>query len=141
MVLGVSLSDDRRPSRTGRGIRCGQGGFTLLEVLVALTVASIALVAAMRAGGSLAQATAELRLRTYAQWSAENRLSLIRLSGEFPALGRRSFECPVGTVPLRCQEDVFATPNAAFRRIELAVESPADGHRLARMTGFAVNQP
>ncbi len=115
-------------------------GFTLLEVLVALTVASIALVAAMRAGSSLAVASAELRLRTYAQWSAENRLSLIRLSGEFPATGRRAYDCPMGTVPLRCVEDVFATPNAAFRRIELAVENPADGHRLARLTGFAVSQ-
>lgn len=115
-------------------------GFTLLEVLVALTVASIALIAAMRAGSSLAQANAELRLRTYAQWSAENRLSLIRLSGEFPPLGRRSFECPQGAVALRCVEDVFTTPNVAFRRIELAVEHPADGHRLARLIGFAVNQ-
>lgn len=107
---------------------------------MALTVASIALIAAMRAGSSLAQATSELRLRTHAQWSAENRLSLIRLTGEFPALGRRGYECPMGSVPLRCVEEVFATPNAAFRRVELAVENPADGHRLVRLTGFAVNQ-
>lgn len=116
-------------------------GFTLLEVLIALTVASIALMAAMRAGGSLAQASAEMRLRTHAQWSAENRLSAIRLTGEFPPLGRRSFECAIGSVALRCVEEVFATPNPSFRRIELGVENPADRHRLARLTGFAVNQP
>ncbi len=140
MGLGASLSDDRKLTRLGTCRPRAQAGFTLLEVLVALTVASVALVAAMRAGGSLAQSTTELRLRTYAQWSAENRLSLIRLSSEFPPLGKRSFECPVGSVALRCSEDVFATPNASFRRIELTVESPADGHRLARLTGFAVNQ-
>lgn len=128
-------SDPRRNSA-----RCGSRGFTLLEVLVALTVASIALVAAMRASSALSVSTAELRMRAHAQWSAENRLSLIRLTGEFPPLGRRSFECPSGAVALRCQEDVFATPNAAFRRVELSVENPADGHRLAKLTGFAVNQ-
>jgi len=115
-------------------------GFTLLEVLIALTVASIALVAAMRAGASLAQASGEMRMRTHAQWSAENRLSAIRLMGEFPPVGRRTYECPMGAVALRCNEEVFATPNPSFRRIELGVENPADGHRLARLTGFAVNQ-
>jgi hypothetical protein len=35
---------------------------------------------------------------------------------------------------------VFATPNANFRRVEVAVEHPDDGHRLARLTGFAVRQ-
>jgi len=119
----------------------GSRGFTLLEVLIALTVASIALVAAMRAGGSLAQASNEMRLRTHAQWSAENRLSVIRVTGEFPPPGRRNYECPMGAVALRCIEEVFGTPNPSFRRVEVSVENPADGHRLARLTGFAVNQP
>lgn len=125
--------------RLRRGLRVE--GFTLLEVLIALAVASIALVAAMRAGGSLAQASSEMRLRTHAQWSAENRLSFIRVTGEFPGPGRRSYECPMGAIALRCVEEVFATPNPSFRRVELSVENPVDGHRLARLTGFAVNQP
>ncbi len=132
---GANLSSSRLLSRSG--VR----GFTLLEVLIALAVASIALVAAMRAGASLAQASNEMRLRTHAQWSAENRLSGIRLTSEFPSLGRRTYECPMGAVALRCVEEVFGTPNPSFRRIELSVENPADGHRLARLTGFAVNQP
>lgn len=127
--------------RRQRGSRTGAAGFTLLEVLIALTVASIALVAAMRAGGSLAQASADVRLRTHAQWSAENRLATIRVMAEFPPPGRRAFECPLGAIALRCIEEVFVTPNPSFRRIELSVENPADGHRLARLTGFAVNQP
>lgn len=114
-------------------------GFTLLEVLVALAIAAITLMAAMRAGASLAQQAAELRARTYAQWSAENRLAQIRVSGEFPPLGLRSWDCPQGPVMLHCREEVLATPNASFRRIELKVEHVPDGHRLARLTGFATS--
>ena len=136
------MSPRHRPPRTALAfhLQSRERGFTLLEVLIALTVASIALVAAMRAGASLAQASGEMRLRTHAQWSAENRLSAIRLMGEFPPVGRRTYECPMGAVALRCSEDVFSTPNPSFRRIELSVENPVDGHRLARLTGFAVNQ-
>jgi general secretion pathway protein I len=115
-------------------------GFTLVEVLVALTIAAIALAAASRAGAGLAVGAAEARARTYAHWSADNRLASIRLSGEFPPTGTRRYDCPQGAIALRCVENVFNTPNADFRRVELSVEHPEDGHRLVRLIGFAVRQ-
>jgi len=115
-------------------------GFTLVEVLVALTIAAIALTAASRAGGALALSAEQARLRTYAQWSAENRLSLIRISEEFPPAGLRRFDCPQAGLAFRCVENVVNTPNVNFRRIELSVEDPSDGHRLVRLTGFAVRK-
>ena len=38
-------------------------GFTLIEVLVALAIVGVALLAAVRASGTMAQTNAELRLR------------------------------------------------------------------------------
>ena len=55
-------------------------GFTLLEVLVALVIIGTALGASLRAVGSLTQNSADLRASMMATWSAENRLSQIRLS-------------------------------------------------------------
>ena len=124
--------------------RCGRPrprGFTLVEVLVALTIVSVALMAALRAVGSLAQGSVELRARTLAQWSAENRLAQMRVQAEYPNLGSNRYDCSQGAVTLVCQEDVYATPNASFRRVELSVFDPADGHRLARLVGFATNLP
>ena len=78
-------------------------GFTLIEVLVALTIASVALLAAMRATGSMALSSEELKLRTLAQWSAENQLSMIRIQGEVPQLGKREAPCPQADISLNCQ--------------------------------------
>jgi len=116
---------------------------------VALTIVAIALMASIRAVGSLTVSASDLRGRTLAQWSAENRLSQIRVQRDYPPVGRRSFDCTQGDLALRCQEDVFATPNPNFRRIEIQVFDPsvtavtvggtAAGGRLARLIGFATN--
>lgn len=120
-------------------------GFTLIEVLVALTIASVALIASLRAISSLTQSTGDLRLRALAQWSAENRLAEVRItSTALPPLGRKRFACPQGDVALECEEAVFEMPAAVFRRVEVTVYGPEiDGRRdqLAKLVGFATNLP
>lgn len=127
----MKSSNDRR-----RGL--GARGFTLVEVLVALTIVAIALIASLRAVGSMATSAFDLRQRTLAQWSAENRLAQIRVEAEWPALGRRDYDCSQAEATMTCDEEVFATPNAQFRRIEVSV-FPTSGQRvrLARLVGFA----
>lgn len=116
-------------SATGRG-------FTLVEVLVALTIAAVALMAALRATSSMASSSEELRLRTLAQWSAENVLSELRIQSELPGLGVQSRACPQADVPLSCRIEVFAMPAATFRRVEVSVYGGPSNHRLARLMGF-----
>jgi general secretion pathway protein I len=106
-----------------------QAGFTLLEVLVALVVVGTALGASLRAVGSLTQNSSDLRASMMATWSAENRLTEIRLRKEYPATGKRSFACPQGELRLNCEEEVFATPNPFFRRVEVSVYNEDDPGR------------
>lgn len=96
-------------------------GFTLLEVLVALVIVGTALGASLRAVGSLTTNSNDLRASMMATWSAENRLSQIRLAKEFPAIGRRSFDCSQDELPLTCDEEILSTPNPSFRRVEVSV--------------------
>jgi len=98
-----------------------QQGFTLLEVLVALVIIGTALAASLRAVASLTQNSSDLRAAMMATWSAENRLTQIRLAHEWPPLGRRDFACAQAELPLRCEEQIYSTPNPAFRRVEVAV--------------------
>jgi general secretion pathway protein I len=96
-------------------------GFTLLEVLVALVIVGTALGASLRAVGSLTRNSEDLRGTMMATWSAENRLTQIRLASEFPDIGTRTFDCPQGDLKLICHEEVLSTPNPFFRRVEVSV--------------------
>ena len=109
-------------------------GFTLLEVLVALVIVGTALGASLRAVGSLTQNSNDLRAAMMATWSAENRLTEIRLSRSYPAVGKTTFECPQAELPLVCEQEVLSTPNNNFRRIEVSVfDTRTPGRRLIKL--------
>lgn len=121
-------------------------GFTLLEVMVALVIVGTALGASLRAVGSLTQNSGDLRVSMMANWSAENRLSQIRLAQEWPALGQRRFNCAQGELQLICEENVFATPNPFFRRVEVSVfdmqnttNAPNAGRRIIKLAQVVPN--
>jgi general secretion pathway protein I len=129
-----------RASRTSSALHRGTRGFTLLEVLVALVIVGTALGASLRAVGSLTQNSNGLRASMMATWSAENRLALIRLGHEWPAFGRRQFECAQGDLHLICQEEVFPTPNPLFRRVEVSVyDTQAPDRRIIKLTQVVPN--
>lgn len=117
-------------------------GFTLLEVLVALVIVGTVLGASLRAVASLAQNSSGLKATMMANWSAENRLSQIRLGHEWPQIGERTFPCPQGDLDFICEEHVLTTPNPSFRRVEVLVfESSNLQRRLAKLTQVVPNVP
>jgi general secretion pathway protein I len=116
-----------------------QRGFTLLETLVALAVLAIALAAILRVAGAETRHTEELRLRLLADWVAQNRLALHTARGDWLSLGFQNGEETQAGIRLLWQEEISATPNPAFRRIEVGVYTPDDPqHALRKLTGFLV---
>jgi general secretion pathway protein I len=134
---------DRTGIRFDRtGIRSGCAGFTLLEVLVGLAIAAVALMASIRAVGSMAQTNAALELRALAQLSAHNRVSELRATGAFPPVGIRTVPCPQGRAQLQCTEETQPTPNPLFRRVEVRVAQPSDpDFVLVQLTGVLPRVP
>jgi general secretion pathway protein I len=115
-------------------------GFTLLEVLVALVIIGTALAASLRAVASLTQNSSELRAAMMATWSAENRLTQIRLAHEWPPIGRRDFSCAQAELSLRCEEQIYPTPNPAFRRVEVVVvDERQASHRIIMLSQIVPN--
>ena len=117
-------------------------GFTLVEVLVALAIVSIALMAALRASGQATNASGELRLRLFAGWVAENRLAEHRARQDWLPPGIARGTQSQGGIEFAWREEVIPTPNASFRRVDIFVSAPAEETRaLAHLTGFVVHPP
>ena len=121
-------------------VRVRRHGFTLVEVLVALVIIGTAFAASLRAISSLTKNSWDLRAAMMATWSAENRLSQIRLAQEWPPLGTRSFDCPQAELRLRCQETIVSTPNPSFRRVQVTVIDSADeSHQIITLSQIVPN--
>ena len=113
--------------------------FTLVEVLVALAIISIALLAALRVAGGGTNSVGELRARLLAGWVAENILADQRARGEWPPTGILKGTQSQAGFEFSWREEVIATPNASFRRVDIRVFAvPDEAHPLAHLTGFVV---
>jgi general secretion pathway protein I len=96
-------------------------GFTLLEVLVAMVIIGVVLLAALRGAMALTNSTDAARLRLLAGLSAENRLLELRLSRGTLAPGITTLDCPQGAAKLVCEQTIQPTPNPFFRRVQVRV--------------------
>jgi general secretion pathway protein I len=114
-------------------------GFTLIEVLVALVVFAVGVLATLRAMGVAVGGADEQRVRLMAGWVAENRLAEMRATDRFPPTGNNEGEVTMGGRQFFWREEVKATPNPLFRRVDVSVFVERDGsHALSRLSGFAV---
>jgi len=99
-------------------MRLRHQGFTLIEVLVALVIVAIALGAGIKAAGALANNAERLTLVSSAQWCAENMLTELRLTRQFPDIGETPFACEQLGRSYGGKLKVSPTPNPQFRRVE-----------------------
>lgn len=98
-----------------------QRGFTLVEVMVALAVVAIALAAGFKAAGALTDNASRLGDVVAGQWCADNALTNLRLTRQFPGTGEASFECPQLGRTYTGKLITSVTPNPNFRRVDAVV--------------------
>ena len=104
-------------------------GFTLLEVMVALAIVSIGLIAAFNAVIQMAHSTTTLRERAFADWIAMNQLTELRVAGEFPDVGRFDGDVEFARREWRWEASVSETGVEDLRRVDISVayiERPED---------------
>ena len=97
---------------------------------------------ALRAAAQGTNNVGELRSRLLAGWVAENRLAEHRARANWLPLGLQRGTASEGGIEYSWLEEVIATPNTAFRRVDIRVFAPGDeSHALAHLAGFIVDVP
>ena len=108
-------------SAPARSTSPSQQGFTLIEVLVALGIVAIALMAGLRSTDALSRNASRQSTQWLAQICAENEFSRLRLSRQVPPVGESSASCPQAGLDLQVNLSVQVTPNPNFRRVDARV--------------------
>ena len=98
-----------------------QLGFTLIEVLVALSIVAVALIAGLQATAALTSNAVRQSDVLLAHLCAENELIKTRLSRQMPGVGDTTTACEQGRRIFQVTLSVRPTPNPEFRRVDAQV--------------------
>lgn len=114
-----------------------QGGFTLIEIMVALAVIAIGLAAVMSAVATSVKNSAGLRDRTFAQWVAMNKLTEMQLNHEWPNTSGDDGSSVLADHEWFWKMKVKDTGYPTMRRVEISVrENKDDDTSLVTVIGF-----
>jgi general secretion pathway protein I len=115
-----------------------QRGFTLIEVLAALVIVALGMIAAIQAVTQSARNGTYLRDKTLAHWIGMNVLTERRLQTSAPDVAESTGRVEFADQQWQWSMTVTQTQVASLRRIDIAVrhaETP-DGTALANVSGF-----
>jgi general secretion pathway protein I len=98
-----------------------KGGFTLIEVLVALAVVALALATGLSASGALIRNAQRQSDSLLAKLCADNLLGQLRLSQQMPGIGESRQSCVQANRRFEVAVTVRSTPNPSFRRVDAQV--------------------
>jgi general secretion pathway protein I len=113
-------------------------GFTLLEVLVALTVLALTMGAVIKAVGGYTNNQAYLRDRTLATWVARNVLVDQQVKDAWPSVGELKGTTESGGREWRWLATVSQTDEEDLRRLDVEVRmiDAKDSEPIAVLSGF-----
>ncbi len=116
-------------------------GFTLVEVLIALAVASLGLSAVLAMGTQSIDTSRSLRDRTLALYVGLNEITELRLSGEFPDPGRSNGETEMADRLWRWEYVISETGVESLRRIDVAVSLAEQPDQVIRNVSGFIGEP
>lgn len=112
-------------------------GFTLIEVMFALAIVATAIAALVHAGVNYSSNANYLRDKTFARWVASDKLTELRVKGDWPELGKDEGEWQLAgqTWYWRVLTDAVEDPMLRQVTIQVRKKQSASG-ALSTLTAF-----
>ncbi|MGH8401627.1 MAG: type II secretion system minor pseudopilin GspI [Gammaproteobacteria bacterium] len=112
-------------------------GFTLIEVLIALAVLAIAMLAVIGTASTSTHIASQLRDETLAHWVAMNELTALRVAPTWPALGKQDDDAEMGGRKWHWQVNVTTTSDPDLLRADIDVSDAEQKDQIVNsLTGF-----
>ena len=116
------------------------GGFTLLEVLAALAVISIALVALFSSLSQGTRLTARVEERMIGNWVASNVMTEVKAASSWPQIGDQNSDVEMAGRVWHVSQEINSTEDENVRRIDVTVSIDNKGnYRVASLFGYFIN--
>lgn len=116
--------------------RSSCSGFTLIEVMVALTIVALSLTAVTASISQMINAAESMRNRTYASWIAQNRITELRLAEAPPEVGSSNGEVQYANTDWSWRAVVAETGVDELFRIDVSVSLAGSDDNIRTVTGF-----
>lgn len=111
-------------------------GFTLLEVMIALVIVGLTLLAMAGKMGSMLNAANTMRNYTYASWIAHNKITEMRLANVVPEVSSSSGEVRYAGVDWAWRAVVSETGVENLYRVDVSISFPGADPIMRPVTGF-----
>lgn len=113
-----------------------ESGFTLVEVMVALTIVAFSLTAIAASMNQMIDAANSMRERTYASWIAQNKIAELRLANVIPEVSSTSGEVDYANTQWAWRAVVSETGIESFYRVDVSVSLAGSEYNIRTVTGF-----
>lgn len=111
-------------------------GFTLIEVLVALVISTLALGGVLAAVSQMADSGLTMRERTYASWIGQNKITELRLANVIPEVSESNGEIEFGGQEWAWTANISETGVENLFRVDVDVARPGTDAVIRTVVGF-----
>ena len=111
-------------------------GFTLVEVMVALVIVALSLMAIAASMNQMIDAANAMRERTYASWIAQNKIVELRLANVTPKVSTTSGEVDYAGSQWDWRAVVSETGVENFYRVDVSISHAGSDYEVRTVTGF-----
>jgi len=115
-------------------------GFTLIEVLVAMTIIAVGVSALVSSAAASAWRADYLREREFGRWVASNVLAELQVVPAWPSIGSKNTEVDMGALTWYVKTTTQAVADPDLRRVDVEVRRDKDAESfIYSVAGFVGN--